>query len=118
MLGRICLFCTPGQYFSLIASINSRLVSAPFPAFSASLRMVSTISKVEGMSFGRGGRAAFLAFGGGFGGGLGGLLNLPRTRSATVLACKSYTLGRRANWGKKPVRTGTPNSMGRMLRKS
>lgn len=34
--------------------------------------------------------------------------------NSDLLVCKSYTLGRRANW--KPVRTGTPNSMGRMLR--
>jgi hypothetical protein len=35
-----------------------------------------------------------------------------------VLVCKSLTLGRRCEWEKPaPIKRGTPNSMGRMLRK-
>jgi hypothetical protein len=37
--------------------------------------------------------------------------------NSDVLVCKSYTLGRRANWDKPPNRRGSPNSLKRLLRK-
>ncbi len=38
--------------------------------------------------------------------------------NSDVLVCKSYTLGRRTDWQRKPVmRRGSPDSMRRMLRK-
>gem|GEM_PF-3120710 len=52
--GRIWPFWTPGQYLARISSINSRLVSAPLPSFSAPARIISTISNVEGVPAGRG----------------------------------------------------------------
>lgn len=38
--------------------------------------------------------------------------------NSDVLVCKSYTLGRRTTWEKKPVmKRGSPNSMRRLLKK-